>query len=43
MDFSFQEDDATEEGGGIWIDGLHCTSDVHAIISEHLVAYLRRL
>lgn len=35
-DYDFREDDVTEEGGAIWLDGLHLTSDVHDILSGKL-------
>ncbi|KAH7922567.1 hypothetical protein BV22DRAFT_1094380 [Leucogyrophana mollusca] len=34
--YGFQEEDVTDEGGGIWLDELHFTSDVHSIIAQQL-------
>lgn len=35
-EYGFEEEDTTTEDGPIWQDELHFTSDVHAIIAEHL-------
>ncbi|KAJ8088933.1 hypothetical protein PM082_014180 [Marasmius tenuissimus] len=35
-DFDFTEDDSTTEGGAIWVDELHLTSEVHEIIAEQI-------
>ncbi|TDL18023.1 hypothetical protein BD410DRAFT_901086 [Rickenella mellea] len=35
-DFDFQEDDVDREGGAIWIDQLHLSSEVHSILAERL-------
>ena len=42
-EYDFCEDDAAREGGKIWQDELHLTSEVHDIIAEHIVGYLLRL
>lgn len=34
--YDLTEDDPTTEGGGIWIDDLHLTEDVHRILGEQL-------
>ncbi|KAI0792720.1 hypothetical protein C8Q75DRAFT_578347 [Abortiporus biennis] len=34
--YDFQEDDVDQEGGGIWMDELHFTSEVHTIIADKL-------
>ncbi|OBZ65668.1 hypothetical protein A0H81_14364 [Grifola frondosa] len=39
--FGFQEDDVTEQGGAIWMDDLHMTSEVHAIVAERIEVALR--
>ena len=36
-DYSFQSEDVTQDGGRIWEDELHLTTEVHAIIAEQLV------
>ena len=36
-EYDFQPDDVTQEGGGIWDDELHLTTEVHAIIAGQLV------
>ena len=36
LDYDFAEDDPTTEGGGIWIDDLHLTEEVHSILGEHI-------
>lgn len=43
LDFGFDEDDATTEGGAIWLDELHFTSEVHAIIAQRLEEALRMM
>ncbi|KZT01321.1 carbohydrate esterase family 16 protein [Laetiporus sulphureus 93-53] len=35
-EYGFEEEDIFEEGGPIWLDDMHLTSDVHAIIAEKL-------
>lgn len=40
-EYGFQSDDVSQEGGGIWADELHLTSDVHAILAERLEKALR--
>ncbi|KAK1221482.1 hypothetical protein PQX77_015716 [Marasmius sp. AFHP31] len=35
-EFDFTEDDSTTEGGAIWVDELHLTSEVHEIIAEQI-------
>lgn len=37
-DFDFSEDDPITEGGGIWKDDLHLTTEVHNILGERLFA-----
>lgn len=39
-EFDFGEDDPTTEGGGIWQDDLHLTSDMHSVLAEKLFASL---
>ena len=40
-EYGFQEDDVSQEGGGIWADDLHLTSEAHAILAERLEQALR--
>lgn len=40
-EFGFSEDDVTQEEGAIWQDELHFTSEVHAILAEHIEKALR--
>ena len=40
-EYGFQEDDVSQEGGGIWADDLHLSSEVHAILAERLEHALR--
>jgi phospholipase/lecithinase/hemolysin len=35
-EFGFAEDDVSEQGGAIWMDDMHITSEVHAIIAERI-------
>lgn len=35
-EFDFSEDDPTTEGGGIWVDDLHVTTEVHDVFAERL-------
>ncbi|TFY56041.1 hypothetical protein EVG20_g9087 [Dentipellis fragilis] len=37
-EFGFSEDDPDTEGGGIWEDDLHLTTDVHDHLAERLLA-----
>jgi phospholipase/lecithinase/hemolysin len=39
--FGFKEEDESAEGGGIWVDHLHPTSAIHAIVAEEIEAFLR--
>ena len=39
-DFDFEEFDVEEEGGRIWMDELHFTETVHAIVGSALVRAL---
>ncbi|KAI6123289.1 hypothetical protein EV401DRAFT_2195993 [Pisolithus croceorrhizus] len=36
LEFDFSEDDPTTEGGGIWMDDLHVTTEVHDVFAERL-------
>jgi phospholipase/lecithinase/hemolysin len=40
-EFGFAEDDVSEQGGAIWMDEMHMTSEVHAIIAERIEVALR--
>ncbi|KAI0054124.1 carbohydrate esterase family 16 protein [Auriscalpium vulgare] len=40
LEYDFSEDDPTTEGGGIWMDDLHLTSEVHGILAEQLLKSL---
>ncbi|KAF8584450.1 carbohydrate esterase family 16 protein, partial [Ramaria rubella] len=40
LEYDFSEDDPTTEGGGIWVDDLHLTSEVHDIFGERLLTSL---
>jgi len=31
LEYGFGEDDATTENGGIWLDDLHLTSEMHDV------------
>jgi phospholipase/lecithinase/hemolysin len=35
-EFGFAEDDVSEQGGAIWMDDMHMTSEAHAIIAERI-------
>lgn len=37
LEFDFSEDDPTTEGGGIWVDDLHMTTEVHDVFAERLL------
>ncbi|KAI6128911.1 hypothetical protein EDD16DRAFT_26463 [Pisolithus croceorrhizus] len=37
LEFDFSEDDPTTEGGGIWADDLHVTTEVHDVFAERLL------
>ncbi|KAI0689877.1 hypothetical protein BC835DRAFT_1418189 [Cytidiella melzeri] len=37
LEFDSSDDDVTTEGGGIWADDLHLTSDVHDIYAEQIL------
>ncbi|KAI6108141.1 SGNH hydrolase-type esterase domain-containing protein [Pisolithus sp. B1] len=37
LEFDFSEDDPTTEGGGIWMDDLHVTTEVHDVFAERLL------
>ncbi|KDQ26342.1 carbohydrate esterase family 16 protein, partial [Pleurotus ostreatus PC15] len=37
LEYDFGEDDPVIEGGRIWEDGLHLTSDIHDILCKHLL------
>ncbi|KAJ3555507.1 hypothetical protein NM688_g2538 [Phlebia brevispora] len=41
-EYGFQKHDVSQEGGAIWLDGLHFTSDVHHIIAERLAKALHK-
>ncbi|XP_006463806.1 hypothetical protein AGABI2DRAFT_120609 [Agaricus bisporus var. bisporus H97] len=36
LEYEFTEDDPETEGGGIWVDDLHPTSEVHDILGEQI-------
>lgn len=36
----FEKTDPRDEMGGIWVDGLHATSDVHEILALEMEAFL---
>jgi hypothetical protein len=36
LEYDFSEDDVTTEGGGIWADDLHLTSEMHDILGTQL-------
>ncbi|THU92330.1 hypothetical protein K435DRAFT_829659 [Dendrothele bispora CBS 962.96] len=38
--YDFTESDSTEEGGAIWADELHLTSEVHKIIFEQVSGFI---
>ena len=38
--YDFSEEDPTNEGGCIWVDDLHLTSEVHDILGERLLTSL---
>ncbi|KAI8969540.1 SGNH hydrolase-type esterase domain-containing protein [Trametes punicea] len=40
LKYDFSEDDPTEEGGSIWVDELHLTSEVQDIVAEQLLKAL---
>jgi phospholipase/lecithinase/hemolysin len=40
-EYGFQDDDVMEEGGAIWQDELHMTTEVHEILAETLEEALR--
>ena len=40
LDFGFAEDDPGIGGAGIWIDDLHLTPTVHAVLAERLLGSL---
>ncbi len=37
LEYDFSEDDPVIEGGHIWEDGLHLTSDMHDILCKQLL------
>ena len=37
LEYDFHEDDPTDEGGSIWADDLHLTSEVHDIVAKQLL------
>ncbi|TBU21927.1 hypothetical protein BD311DRAFT_771330 [Dichomitus squalens] len=37
LEYEFSEGDPADEGGGIWVDELHLTSEVHDILAEQLL------
>ncbi|KAF8189347.1 SGNH hydrolase-type esterase domain-containing protein [Pholiota molesta] len=37
LEYDFSEDDPSNEGGCIWMDDLHLTSEVHDILGERLL------
>ncbi|KIK11539.1 hypothetical protein PISMIDRAFT_690281 [Pisolithus microcarpus 441] len=37
LEFDLSDDDPTTEGGGIWVDDLHVTAEVHDIFAEQLL------
>ena len=39
-EYDFAADDSETEGGAIWADELHPTSEVHAVLAEHLLSAL---
>ena len=39
-EYEFTEEDVTEEGGAIWVDGIHSTGAVHEIMADR---FLRNL
>ncbi|KAG9093837.1 hypothetical protein FS749_013643 [Ceratobasidium sp. UAMH 11750] len=39
----FAEADATEYGGGIWVDNIHLTSAVHKIIADDVLQFLKTI
>ncbi|KAM5539794.1 hypothetical protein V8D89_006607 [Ganoderma adspersum] len=43
LEYDFSEDDPTIDGGGIWVDDLHLTSEVHDILGEQLFKSLLSL
>jgi hypothetical protein len=38
--YGFIENDVTQEEGGIWLDDLHLTNDVHRVLSQRIIAAL---
>ena len=38
-EYDLCEDDTAQEGGRIWLDELHLTSEVHDIFAEQFVAF----
>ena len=40
LEYDFHEDDPTDEGGSIWADDLHLTSEVHDIVAKQLLKSL---
>lgn len=38
--YSFQESDIAKNGGAIWVDHLHPTTKMHAIIAADMAAFL---
>ena len=43
LEYDFSEDDPTIEGGSIWVDDLHLTSEVHDILGDRLFKSLLSL
>ena len=37
LEYDFNEDDPADEGGSIWADDLHLTSEVHDIVAQQLL------
>jgi len=40
--YDFTEEDARKAGGGIWIDSIHPTSKMHAVIAREITAFLEK-
>ena len=38
LEYDFSEGDPSDEGGRIWADDLHLTSEVHDLLAERLLA-----
>lgn len=39
-EYDFCEDDTVDEGGRIWLDELHLTSEVHDILAKEFTTFL---